>query len=669
MAFRDYSLTPSDNTALGDGTYIGPNMLRNKVRPALQQLAADGKSLANDLASLPPGNPGGNVMSIGTLAQASGLTIPVGTSLVIVSGRDAPGDGGAGMMLVYDAAVDAAYVTANPASSFRDVAGRGFLQVRRDGAVNILDYIPRGAHAAIRAGTYVSNLSAYYATAFAAADAVLFPAGTYVHNSYTIPAGKTLLGEGKATRFKQTTTADRFDSLFFIEASNVTIEDCTVEGNIDMYDHTVPSANAPNGANDSEFMHGIYVRSPDETKPVRNVILGDIYGKNLRGDVVCIYCPTAGTVDGVTVGNVFGENILRNGVSIVGGRNISIGDIDGTAFGYSALDIEPEDYTKPAENITVRSVRGAVVQVAGTPGVWIDGVRIGRIDTSPSHSSEPVPAYRFANGTSQYDPTVGFRARGAYNIHVGHWKARGHTSHAFVYISDTSPIVTKPRLQADFIDFSDIGANETTYKAILRCEPMADVVINGGRYAVASTDQKLIVGNSAASTTSATLRTVRGSGALAHYINRGVFDRITMDGTSTQGALRSVTDSTLISSTITAGYLGFDCTGNTFIESIFTQVSGGPYVFGGSNTGNFGIRSTIAGVAYKLNEWGLAETSGWVFSTGTAARNVAYATYAGQTISAAYTQAEVQAIDNKLKATTERMKALEDAIKAIGEIQ
>jgi hypothetical protein len=45
MAFKDYSNTPASNTALGDGTFIGPNMARSSVRPALQQLAADGRGL------------------------------------------------------------------------------------------------------------------------------------------------------------------------------------------------------------------------------------------------------------------------------------------------------------------------------------------------------------------------------------------------------------------------------------------------------------------------------------------------------------------------------------------------------------------------------------------------------------------------------------------------
>lgn len=45
MPFKDYSLNPSANTEIGDGLFIGPNMDRNNVRPALQQLAADGRDL------------------------------------------------------------------------------------------------------------------------------------------------------------------------------------------------------------------------------------------------------------------------------------------------------------------------------------------------------------------------------------------------------------------------------------------------------------------------------------------------------------------------------------------------------------------------------------------------------------------------------------------------
>lgn len=76
------------------------------------------------------GSSGGNVMSIGTLAQAATMTIPVGTDLVQVSGFASANDDGAGMTLVHDGTVDAAYVAAHPDTSFIDLAGRGFRRVR-----------------------------------------------------------------------------------------------------------------------------------------------------------------------------------------------------------------------------------------------------------------------------------------------------------------------------------------------------------------------------------------------------------------------------------------------------------------------------------------------------------------------------------------------------------
>lgn len=54
MSFKDYSSNPAANTVLGEGTFIGPNMPRDDVRPALQQLAADGKDLAD--TTVPAGN-------------------------------------------------------------------------------------------------------------------------------------------------------------------------------------------------------------------------------------------------------------------------------------------------------------------------------------------------------------------------------------------------------------------------------------------------------------------------------------------------------------------------------------------------------------------------------------------------------------------------------------
>lgn len=55
----------------------------------------------------------------------------------------------------------------------------------------------------------------------------------------------------------------------------------------------------------------------------------------------------------------------------------------------------------------------------------------------------------------------------------------------------------------------------------------------------------------------------------------------------------------------------------------------------------------------------------WTAATGTASR-ATFATFAGQTISASPTQAEVQAIDDHVKILSQRMKALIDDLKANG---
>lgn len=60
-----------------------------------------------------------------------------------------------------------------------------------------------------------------------------------------------------------------------------------------------------------------------------------------------------------------------------------------------------------------------------------------------------------------------------------------------------------------------------------------------------------------------------------------------------------------------------------------------------------------------------AREAGWTAGTGTANKG-AFATYAGQAVSAAYVQAEAQATDDAVKAQSQRIKALEDCLRAHG---
>lgn len=72
-------------------------------------------------------------------------------------------------------------------------------------------------------------------------------------------------------------------------------------------------------------------------------------------------------------------------------------------------------------------------------------------------------------------------------------------------------------------------------------------------------------------------------------------------------------------------------------------------------------------VAYKVGGVQVVggRDTGWTASTGTS-NKAAYATYAGQTVSGAYAAAEAQQTDNAVKAASQRIKALEDALFAHG---
>ena len=70
---------------------------------------------------------------------------------------------------------------------------------------------------------------------------------------------------------------------------------------------------------------------------------------------------------------------------------------------------------------------------------------------------------------------------------------------------------------------------------------------------------------------------------------------------------------------------------------------------------------------YKINDTQVvaARVTGWGAPTGTATRTT-FATFAGQDVSATYTEAEVQAIDDHVKVLSERLKALIDDLTTHG---
>lgn len=538
---------------------------------------------------------------------------------------------------------------------------------------NVLDYIPSTYHADIRNGTINVDLSTYVADAFAANRAVLFPEGTYTLKSYTLPEGSTLLTEGAATVFKQLGSAEWADSIFFVESSNVTIQDCTIEGIISLFDYTIDKITPGHGtgANNSEFNHGICIRAHVTEAQIKNVRIGNVLFKDIRGDGISIYCKNDATLEEIHIGDVYSDNVLRNGVAIVGGSNITIGNIDGHAIGYASFDCEPEDYSAQVDSIWVRSIRGAVCALQATPGSAVRNVRIAVLDTNPAHTSNSTPPYKNGSGVSYHRDESGLVLRNADNIFIGTHKSRDHSHHALEYIGDPESTVTDPSVEIDLIDYANIGSGDSTYYALINAGGMRKVTVRGGRFDVVADAQSLIFGNSLSYATACLVENVVGSGLVAKYVGAGRFTGLQIDTDSeNRGIFLAVQQAYVASSQLRGGYLGYNVVAGVYEHVDFDQVSGGPYIFGGTSAGNRFRKSDVAGTFIEDGVYGsegIANT-GWTASSGTADKG-AYAVYPGQDVSSAYVEAEAQATDDAVKSLSQRLKALEDAAWTLGALR
>lgn len=169
MPFKDYSPTPGNNNVIGDGLFIGPNMDRNNVRPALQQFAADGRELVD--AVVPIGERAGRFLSWNASGKAiavSGTGVDGGFRTDIASPDPDKGAALVGFKQDGAGAVD------------RNLKERG------QETLSVFDFIPANEHAAIRAGTTTTDVTSFISAAIAAAKAtafnekrLTFPSGTY----------------------------------------------------------------------------------------------------------------------------------------------------------------------------------------------------------------------------------------------------------------------------------------------------------------------------------------------------------------------------------------------------------------------------------------------------------------------------------------------------------
>jgi hypothetical protein len=259
--------------------------------------------------------------------------------------------------------------------------------------------------------------SAAFAAALRTVSTLYVPAGAYLIDRVMIPAGRKIVTDGTSTIFRQRAGTAEGMRLLNVVGSNVRIGDCTVEGNI--------------RRDAGEQRHGILIQASEKTGDLANIVIGNVRGRNLRGDVVYVGCRDGRVASDVRIHDVHGDNVLRNVVSVVGGRRIRIGRITGSYVGLTHFDIEPEDFSGPLIGCEVDAVYGGFVQIAGTTArSFVDQVRIGLLNLV-GPVSRSIPLYE--RGSVRKDALT---IRNIRSLEIGRLVARGFDGGAIRQVWD-----------------------------------------------------------------------------------------------------------------------------------------------------------------------------------------------------------------------------------------
>jgi hypothetical protein len=290
-----------------------------------------------------------------------------------------------------------------------------------------------------------------FVRALAAAKTVIVPKGNYALSQISIPANRNIQTAGFDTILQQIPGRAIGTPLIRITGSNVSLGGFIGKGNIQ--------------TDSGEWMNIVQISADATTGSLSNISIGDVIGKDVRGDVLYLSALPGYSLSQITSGTITGDNVYRNVVSIVGtgveGGNIRINRVDGQRVGLFHLDIEPESRTTPATGIVIGEVYGRNVGVNGQAAdAFVDMVEIGSLDLSPAYSAGSSPDYPM----TQYVRPHGLLVRNTKSMTVSSLSAQGFDGQAIKYIdSDLDSML----LSIDSCTISDCAQTDDTYYAFV----------------------------------------------------------------------------------------------------------------------------------------------------------------------------------------------------------
>ena len=301
---------------------------------------------------------------------------------------------------------------------------------------------------------------------------LFIPNGEYVATAINIPSNTVITTQGNVT-FKQKAGAPTGTRLInIVDADNVHLQPrINLIGNI--------------ATDEDEQNHGLFIRG------AKHVRIGDVFGKDIRGDVVYVGGTISQPVFDVEIGGVYGDNILRNVVSHTGGVDVHYASaVCLSGAGYATFDVEPNVNSQDCDAITLGYFKGNRLLVAGLPSKPVGGVKVGFADFNKDYQTNTTPPY-WAFDAIRY---------GALMIHnftyvdIGHAKFENE-DYLGIRITDSAGYIRGKEVRIGTLEQKNCSLNDPNYKAYNYIGLVDSFVVESGNIQLQSSDRYGFIGS------------------------------------------------------------------------------------------------------------------------------------------------------------------------------
>lgn len=411
-------------------------------------------------------------------------------------------------------------------------------------------YYPPGDVRRYGAVSGATNVTSAFASAalLAASHPTYIPPGTWNISSVTFTDGAIVKTAGFSTIISQIAGYDGSPNsqsrIVNLAGSNIifAVEGVKITGQI---------------ASDSgEQQHAVFVYKTGAS--IDNITVGDVYGEDLRGDVLYVGAPSGYTTTNWRAGRITGNNVLRNVVSIVGGSygHLTAAVQDG-ACGLCVLDIEPDN--DPSGDVTVEYVKGRYVGILPPNAAdYGDRIRIEVMDLDPAYGGNTTPTY------SSYVGNIGLGIRNCRHLYIGNARIKNHTGYAIFHTFNTGELADQ-RLHIGHLDVSGVGSGESTYNSPCVVSNMAHVRIDSAIFALqAPTTDYALFGDPTLTTCRFDIGHLVCDGTVVRYARESRFKGVVINSTNDVNAFRDLENCVIEESSITLPRLLNNGTNVTF---------------------------------------------------------------------------------------------------------